>query len=110
MSIYTYKHYNQTFKLVLKKSTYANNKRFAAYLADLNDDMVAMITVNLDAPLSKNASNINFVDTNNSPDIENFLIANKIAKPTHNLGFSGFWTYPEYEFDLTKFEEEKQYD
>lgn len=37
-----------------------------------------------------------FVDTNNCPWAESFLEVNGIAKPTGNLGFSGFCVYPEY--------------
>ena len=37
-----------------------------------------------------------FVDTNNCPWAESFLEDNGIAKPTGNIGFSGFCVYPEY--------------
>ena len=37
-------------------------------------------------------------------DTLEILDENKIAKPTGNYAASGYCVYPEYEFDLTKFE------
>lgn len=96
--------YNEEYKVTLKANTYKNNKRLAAQMIDEDGVPVARITVNIAANLSKNKPNINFVDTNNLPNIEQFLTENKIAKPTGNYAASGYCVYPEYEFDLTKFD------
>lgn len=104
MQKYIFRHYNEEYKVTLEANTYSNNQRFAAQMIDENGVPVARITVNIAAKLSKNEPNINFVDTNNLPNIEQFLTENKIAKPTGNYAASGYCVYPEYEFDLTKFE------
>lgn len=104
MQKYIFKYYNEEYKVTLKANTYKNNKRLAAQMIDEDGVPVARITVNIAANLSKNKPNINFVDTNNLPNIEQFLKENKIAKPTGNYAASGYCVYPEYEFDLTKFE------
>ena len=106
MEKYIFKCFKSEFKVTLKSTKYLCNKRFAAQMVDENNYPVAIITVNIDKPLSVNKPNVNFVDTNNLPNIEEFLVENKIAKPTGNFVISGFCVYPEYEFDLTKFEEE----
>ena len=94
MQKYIFRHYNEEYKVTLKANTYKNNKRLAAQMIDENGVPVARITVNIAANLSKN----------NLPNIEQFLTENKIAKPTGNYAASGYCVYPEYEFDLTKFE------
>jgi len=65
----------------------------------------AMITVNIDYPLSGDKETTAFIDTNNLNAflIERFLQENQIATPTGEYGQSGFCTYPEYRFDLSKF-------
>lgn len=40
-----------------------------------------------------------FVDTNNNPNIENFLAKYRIAKPTGKTIKMGMCVYPEYEFN-----------
>ena len=64
-----------------------------------------MITVNIDYPLSGDNETTAFIDTNNLNAflIERFLQENQIATPTGEYGQSGFCTYPEYRFDLSKF-------
>ena len=42
-----------------------------------------------------------FVDTNNCPWAEKFLIENKIATPMGIYGHSGYCRYPLYAFDIT---------
>lgn len=50
-----------------------------------------------------------YVDTNNNSKLTlEMLEYYNIAKPTGNIGFSGFCRYPEYEFDLTKLLEIKE--
>ena len=38
-----------------------------------------------------------FVDTNNAPFAEKFILDNNIAKPTGKIGHSGYCSYPEYQ-------------
>mgnify|MGYP000915918619 CR=1 FL=1 len=58
------------------------------------------ITINLpDYRLHKNCA---FVDTNNFPEAINLIHKYKLGKPTGNIGYSGYCTYPEYEFDMAE--------
>lgn len=43
-----------------------------------------------------------FVDTNNVPDIDNWLVENGLAFYTNKSGQSGFCTYPVLCFDMRK--------
>ena len=45
-----------------------------------------------------------FIDTNNNPGIEIFLVKNEIAIPLHFGLDCGMCSYPLYKFDLTKLE------
>ena len=63
----------------------------------------AVITVNIpDEELSDDESCTAFIDTNNIPEIDNFLIDNEIAEPTGRFVQSGFCAYPEFKFNLEK--------
>lgn len=42
-----------------------------------------------------------FVDTNNHPDIGDWLEKNGIAVPTGKIGLSGFCRYPGYDFSIS---------
>ena len=46
-----------------------------------------------------------FVDTNNCPWAEQFIIENRLGKPTGRKAGSGFCLYPSYKFDLKKLAE-----
>ena len=80
------------------KTCYLKNNNLAVVLE--NKDFQADITVNLiDYPTNKDCA---FIDTNNAPWAEKFLQENQIAQPTDRYAMSGFCTYPEYRFDMTK--------
>lgn len=60
----------------------------------------ANVTVNLpDYGCRKNCA---FVDTNNFPNAEKLIADYKLGNPTGNIGFSGYCSYPEYEFDMAE--------
>jgi hypothetical protein len=86
--------------------SYSYGNGIAVELFDLKDkEPFACITVNL--PDYRNASECAFIDTNNCEWAEEFLVKNKIATPTGVIGFSGFCSYPEYKFDLSKLQDER---
>jgi hypothetical protein len=61
----------------------------------------ATLTVNL--VLGSQSFSRAFVDVNNCPWIEPFLVSNDIAVPVKNIqARSGYVMYPLYDFDLTK--------
>ena len=96
---YQFKLFNETYNVFIKKNTYQNNKRLAVQLIEQTGEPFAIITTNINYPLSKNDTNLAFIDTNNIPDIEEWLIENKIAEPTGHIGYSGCCSYPEYRFN-----------
>ena len=80
------------------KSCYMTNDNLAVVLENKNFEDV--LTVNLaEKPTDKQCA---FIDTNNVKYAENFLQENKIAQPTGRYTMSGFCTYPEYRFDMSK--------
>lgn len=67
--------------------------RIALQLYD-DDGPYATLSVNL--PDERCGENEFFVDANNCPWAEDFLVRNGIAEPTNNYGFSGWCMYPQY--------------
>lgn len=106
MKTYKIQGYGEVFEIRLVAHSYANNRRLAVQSFIVPDgEPFATITVNIDYPLSGEKGTTAFVDTNNLDafHIERFLQKNQIAEPTGRYGQSGFCTYPEYRFDLSKF-------
>lgn len=106
MKTYKIQGYGEIFEIKLAAHSYANNRRLAVQSFTVPDgEPFAMITVNIDHPLSGDKKTTAFIDTNNlnAFHIEKFLQENQIAIPTGEYGQSGFCTYPEYRFDLSKF-------
>ena len=65
-----------------------------------NEGPYTTVTVNL--PNYHLEENEAFIDTNNNPDINQWLSRRGIAKPTFLRGYSGFCSYPMMRFDLSK--------
>lgn len=83
----------------LAKQTYLYPRTLCVQMYDIHDEPYATITVNL---CSKYQSFTRaFIDTNNCPWAEQFLVGYNIAHPVENIrATSGFCSYPLYEFDL----------
>lgn len=89
---------NKKIKVETYKTTYTTNDNLAVVVE--NEEFEEVLTVNLKGnPTNKDCA---FVDTNNIKWAENFLQENKIAQPTGRYGTSGFCSYPEYRFDMSK--------
>ncbi len=91
----------------LIRSTYQCNGRLALYVRFENDpegfeDIV--ISKNLDGEPC--APDCCYIDTNNCPWAEKFLLDNAIGQPV-GIGFSGFCIYPCYKIDANKISEVK---
>ena len=89
----------------LCRSSYDNNGRLALFI-NFEDDPCGfddlVITVNLvdeDCP-----DGHAFIDSNNCPFAEGFLLDNGIGSPV-GIGFSGLSSYPLYRIDLSKTED-----
>lgn len=83
------------------KTSYTENDNLAVIVE--NDYGIECITVNLrNNPAYDNCA---FIDTNNHKWAEKFLQENQIAQPTGRFAISGFCSYPEYRFDMSKLKE-----
>ncbi|MBP3708295.1 MAG: DUF4313 domain-containing protein [Clostridia bacterium] len=100
---YELEFYGDIYKVIPFKSRYFNNNTLAVILMTDKGEDFADITVNIEFTQANDT--MAYIDTNNNKWVEKFLQDNKIAKPTGEYGFSGFCSYPLYEFDLTKLEE-----
>ena len=58
------------------------------------------LTANLEEKLPQN---IAYVDVNNIPDAERFIIDNKLGERTGKVKPSGFCVYPQYRFFRSKY-------
>jgi len=109
---YEYTNHGKTTKVKLELRRYANNSRIAIRLLSQQaygkrkpkkdtpfNEPFLTATVNLPESILL-AYNQQFVDINNNPGIEKWLVSNKIATPTGMSMPSGFCTYPVYSFNL----------
>ena len=93
-----------TYDVNMHKTSYRNNGNLAIVLDSPTEGPFATLTVNLDGP--KLPTNYAYVDTNNCPWAEQFIKHRNLGKPTGMVGYSGYCTYPLYEFDMSKLGEE----
>lgn len=98
----------KSIRLVQEEYVYGG-MAVCAYLR--NGEPWSDITVNIPGTIAPVGTA--FIDTNNNPWAEDFLMENGIAKPTGATGHSGYCTYPLYEFDMKCFKNlkpQKRYD
>jgi hypothetical protein len=91
----------RTYPVTLHFTHYNDNHTLAVQLVEASAPWCpfATITVNLQSPLQDKTHS--YVDTNNCPWAEEFLLNNGIAKKIEGANMiSGFCSYPIYEFDL----------
>lgn len=89
--------------------TYQKGHRLAVELVDENYEMFDYLTVNIDYQMSNdNDESLAFIDTNNVPWAEEYILKHKLGVKTGYYGLSGYCTYPEYRFDLSKLNKEPQ--
>lgn len=97
-----YKQYNVTPVF----TTYEFGGNLAMYL-EQDGSIFDVVTVNIEEDLTN--EQCAFIDINNmSEDICEWLEENEFGKFTGNIGFSGFCTYPEFEFDKQVIERYKK--
>ena len=94
----TYKLGSKTIIPVIEQ--YANNGALAIVLLDKDKEEYCVLTVNLYTNYENEKRA--YIDINNHYWAQSFIIENKIGKPTGNVCKSGFCTYLEYEFELSK--------
>ena len=89
--------------------TYQKGGRLAIELVDESYDLFEYLTINLQYEMSKdNDKSLAFVDTNNVPWAEEYIQKHNLGVKTGYYGMSGYCTYPEYRFDLSKLNEESE--
>ena len=91
----------RTYPVTLGFSKYTNNGTLAVVLTEAGAPWgpFATISVNLNEPGLQDETHA-FVDTNNNPWVEEFLLDNGIAKKVEGCdAISGFCSYPLYEFN-----------
>ena len=86
-----------TYKVTMEKSSYHNNGNLAIRLY-CSEGPFATLTVNLE----KLPKGYAYVDTNNCPWAESFISENNLGRFTGEYGFSGFCSYPLYNFNPKK--------
>lgn len=97
--------FGTTEQVQLTVNTYMNNKSLYVGLTTVEDgcpEPYGNVTVNL---LKSVPAYCAFVDTNNMPELEDFLVKNRIAEFTGIEQQSGFCSFPLYLFDLEKLRE-----
>ena len=96
--LFEIKHYDHVYDCYLMRATYQYNKSLALVFYDNSDDCpFANVTVCI--PDTNPDDYCAFVDVNNWPEIEEFILKNKIGEPTGVKVKSGYVTYPEYRFN-----------
>lgn len=97
--------FGTTENVTLTVNTYVDNNSLYVGMTTMEDgfpEPYCDVTVNL---LSSVPPYCAFVDTNNMPELEDFLVKNKIAEFTGIEQRSGYCSYPLYLFDAEKMRE-----
>ena len=94
--MYPLEFYGEMYGLSLFVTEYTSNGRLAIILIDQDGEDFADMTVNL--PGERCPEGCAFVDTNNSPWLEEFIVWNGLGEFTGAYGYSGFCSYPQYRF------------
>jgi len=91
--------YSTTPDCYLEADEYAEGGHVALSVWSESEGPFANLTVNLDST-KLYPKNFNFVDTNNFPQAIELIQRLGIGRPTDRCGYSGFCSYPLYEFDM----------
>jgi len=107
MKTYTVKTDYKAYKAYIRTAKYDFDGSLAIQLVDAKDGSpLARITVclvdDLGLPYLCVSEDTAFVDTNNYPWAEDFIVSNGLGGPAGRTARSGFCTYPLYKFDLKK--------
>lgn len=87
------------YTVTLEKREYYNGN-LAIRMITEDDEVFATMTVNLGEEDDVLPANMAYVDTNNLPEIEDFIVKNGLGESTGETRTSGYCTYPLYKFNL----------
>lgn len=104
MKYYEVKSYGKAYNVRIEASKYANNKTLAIALITEEGEPFCNLTVNIMDSMIWADDTCAFVDTNNCPWAEEFIIANELGEPMCVMGASGFCRYPLYRFNIEEIE------
>ena len=95
-------YYGETYRVYIEATKYMDNGTLALCMFTDEGEPFCNLTTNImDSNLFANSTTA-FVDTNNCPWAEQFIVDNKLGKALGYSGASGFCRYPLYEFNLEK--------
>ena len=112
---YKLEKYGDTYEIQLRKSEYMNNGTLALIMVYYDEEyeeweVWSDLTVNIDDSEIMASETKAFVDTNNNGnDIIPWLEENGLGHSTGLVGFSGWCTYPLFEFDKEALKEIEEY-
>lgn len=92
-------------KLELEINAYLDNHRMYIGLIETDGEYpepFADLTVNINAPCPDYCG---YVDTNNCPELEDFIAEHGLGEFTGMMGSSGFCSYPLYMFNVERLRE-----
>jgi len=94
------KQFGVDYDIVIDVDHYVEGDGLALQLYCVEGDFLepyATLTVNLvNYPVKENCA---FVDATYFPEAHDFIVNNKLGKPTGRVGRSGYCTYMEFQFD-----------
>lgn len=93
--------FNEERKVKLQVAKYLNNGNTYIGLTKEDDSPYGDVTVNLGIDLPEY---FGFIDTNNNPNAESFILDNELGENTGMTMPSGFCVYPLYKFNQEKLE------
>ena len=87
------------YTVTLEKREYYNGN-LAIRMITEDDEVFATMTVNLGEEEDVLPKDQAYLDVNNLPEIEDFVVKNKLAEPMEIVRQSGYVVYPLYKFNL----------
>ena len=90
------KHNDTEYEVKIRITQYTNNKNMALLITLKDGAPFTRLTVNLDEKLPEYYA---YLDTNNTPWAESFVMKYNLGQPVGKAKASGFCVYPLYHFD-----------
>lgn len=98
-SMNTYTYHRKKVNLVTRE--YASNKALAIAMCNMKGEVLDVISVNIPDGMANDS--MTYLDTNNYPDIGEWMEKNGLAIPMYYEARSGFCIYPLYTILTSKF-------